>query len=445
MADARAGTTAAAATTAAATSTGEGTGSGWRGRGLRSRLDGVLPEPGAPRIMAYSTLVNTTGTGMLLTSSVLYFTRVVHLSAARVGLGLTLAGLVGIAAGVPVGDLADRRGPREVQLVLLCIMAATMAAYLVIHDFALFVLVVAVDQLANNASNAVRGGLIRRIGGDGASAFRARLRAVTNAGIGLGTLCAAAAIQVDSALAYRLLIAVNALSFLVAALLLRRLPHVEPLPRPERESRWSSARDLPFNAWALVNGLMSVQYSVLLVPLPLWIVGHTHAPRWAVACGLLINTIICVLFQVRVGRRVETVAQGAAAYRIAGLLFLFSCPLFGLLAGLPDWGAVLLLALGAAVHTVGELWHASGQFALGYDLAPAHAQSQYQGMMFLWSSLGLSISPGFLTLLCVDGGRNGWIVLGGLFALLGLAAGPATRWAERTRPRYVTVSVSGAQ
>jgi MFS family permease len=393
--------------------------------------------------MAAATLVNTIGTGMLMTASVLYFTRVVHLSAARVGLGLTLAGLVGIAAGVPVGDLADRRGPREVQLVLLCIMAATMAAYLFIHSFAAFVAVVAVDQLANNAANAVRGGLIRRIGGEGASAFRARLRAVTNAGIGLGTLCAAAAIQVDTPLAYQVMIIGNASSFLLSALILRRLPHLPPLPRPERESRWGAVRDLPFNAWAMVNGLMSIQYAVLLVPLPLWIVGHTHAPRWSVAGCLLINTVICVCFQVRVGGKVATLAQGAAAYRTAGLMFLVSCPLLGLLGDVPGWSAVLLLAVGCAVHTVGELWHASGQFTLGYDLAPAHAQSQYQGMMSLWSSLGISLSPALLTLLCVDGGRAGWIALGCFFALLGLAARPATRWAERTRA-VSAVSVGAA-
>jgi MFS family permease len=394
--------------------------------------------------MAVSTLVNTIGTGMLLTASVLYFTRVVHLSAARVGLGLSLAGLVGVAAGLPVGDLADRRGPREVQLALLWIMAATMTAYLFIHSFAVFVVVVAVDQSANNATTAVRGGLIRRVGGEGASAFRARLRAVTNAGIGLGTLFAAAAIQFNTPTAYRVMIIGNALSFVLSALILRRLPHLEPLSRPERESRWGAARDLPFNAWAIINGLMSIHYSVLLIPLPLWIVGHTHAPRWSVACGLLINTVICVCFQVRVGGRVRTMAQGAAAYRTAGLLFLVSCPLLGLLGGLPAWSAVLLLAIGCAVHTVGELWQSSGQFALGYDLAPAHAQSQYQGMMGLWSSLGLSLSPALLTLLCVDGGRAGWTALGVFFALLGLAAAPAARWAERTRAGHV-VSVGAAR
>jgi MFS family permease len=407
-------------------------------RGPAALVSGLLPEPGPHRILAISTLVNTLGLGMFMTSSVLYFTRVVHLSPASVGFGLSAAGLVGIAAGIPIGDLADRRGPREVQLALLILLSLTMASYVLIHSFAVFVAVAAVDLMANNAANAVRGGLIRRVGGEGAASFRARLRATTNAGIAVGSLLAAGAIEVNTRFAYELLILGNAATFLLCAAVMTRLPHLEPLPRPERDSRWSSARDLPFNAWAVVNGLMTIQYEVLLIPLPLWIVTHTHAPRWSVACCMLINTLMCVFFQVKVGSGVKTIGQGARAYRTASCFFLVSCPLIGLLADVPGWAAVLLIAGGCVVHTTGELWHASGQFALSYELAPEHAQSQYQGMQGMWSSLlGYSLAPAFLTLLCIDGGQVGWFVLGGFFGMLGLVAVPVTKWAERTRGRYV--------
>ncbi|MBR7838882.1 MFS transporter [Actinospica durhamensis] len=408
-------------------------------RGLRAVADRLSgPGPGSQRVLMTSTFVNTIGNGMFMTSSILYFTRVVHLSAARAGLGLTVAGVVGVSAAVFIGDLADRRGPREVQLALLVLMSVTMASYVLIHDFAGLVLVAALDLLANGASNAVRGGLARRIGGEGAAAFRSRLRATTNAGIAIGTLVAACAIEVDTRLAYELLILGNAVTFLISAAMLRRLPHLEPLPRPARERRWSAARDVPFNAWAIANGLMTLQYQVLLIPLPLWIVSHTHAPRWSVALCLLINTLICVFFQVRVGAGVTTIAQGARAFRNAGCFFLISCPLLGLMPDVPGWAAVLLLAAGCVAHTTGELWHASGSFTLGYDLAPEHAQSQYQGMQGLWSSLlGTSLAPAILTLICVDGGQVGWFALGGFFLVLGLATIPVTHWAERTRPRYL--------
>ena len=87
----------------------------------------LLPEPGAQRQYGLVTLVNTLGFGLVITSMALYFTRVVHLSTVQVGLGLTISGLIGLAAGVPVGDLADRHGPRTVvRLTLLVQFLSTL-------------------------------------------------------------------------------------------------------------------------------------------------------------------------------------------------------------------------------------------------------------------------------------------------------------------------------
>lgn len=63
------------------------------------------------------------------------------------------------------------------------------------------------------------------------------------------------------------------------------------------------------NAWAIANGLMTLQYQVLLIPLPLWIISHTHAPRWSVALCALTNTRICVFFHGWVGAGVTTIRQ----------------------------------------------------------------------------------------------------------------------------------------
>jgi MFS family permease len=72
----------------------------------------LVPEPGPRRAYALSVLVGTCGYGLITTAMTLYATRVLHLSPAKTGLGLTIAGLVGLLSGVPMGDLADRRGPR---------------------------------------------------------------------------------------------------------------------------------------------------------------------------------------------------------------------------------------------------------------------------------------------------------------------------------------------
>ena len=62
-----------------------------------------MPDPGPARVLALATLVNTMGNGLFLTGSVLFFTRVIGLSPAQVGLGLSAAGICGMVAGIPLG------------------------------------------------------------------------------------------------------------------------------------------------------------------------------------------------------------------------------------------------------------------------------------------------------------------------------------------------------
>jgi MFS family permease len=397
-------------------------------------LTSLVPAPGPRRIYALSVLIGTFGFGLIMTTMTLYATRVLHLSTAKTGLGLTIAGLIGLLAGLPLGDLADRRGPREmVQLAMLGQCAAALC-FLFIRDFAGLVGTATLDMLSVSAVQAADGPLIRRVGGDGAAEFRAGTQAIANLGISFGLLGSAIAVQIDSPDAYRALFGINALAIASGVLVLRRLPHYPPLPRPEHGARWGALRDRPFVAFTLLSGLMYMQYSVITLMLPLWIVYHTHAPRWCIALLVLVNTIIVTFFQVRIGSGVKTVVQGGTALLRSGVIFLLSCSAMGLAAGLPTWAALSLLIAAVAVHTYGEIWYASAAFALEFGLAPAHAQGQYQGLIGAGTGLGQAAAPLVLVGVCLGLGRVGFIALGACFALLGLAAPALARWGERTRP-----------
>lgn len=401
---------------------------------LAHKLAFLVPEPGPRRIYALNVLINSFGFGLIFTAMTLYATRVVRLSPAAVGLGLTIAGLVGMLAAVPIGDLADRRDPGTVVRVSMLIQCAAVIGYLFVHDFATFVAVAVVDMLVFNASLSADGALLRRIGGEDAAAFRSSTQAISNLGISLGLLGCGVAEQVNTADAYRSLFVVNALTFLAGIVLLKRLPRYAPPPRPDEGRRWEAFADIPFVAYTAANGLMSVQYFVIIFLLPLWVADHTHAPRWSISLFVLINTIFVVLFQVRVGRNVETLRQGGAAMRRAGVIFLLSCSAMGLAAGIPAWAAVLLLAAAVALHSYGELWHAAATFALDFGLAPVHAQGQYQGLAGIGNGAGAAAAPVLLIGVCLSLGRVGFIALGVCLALIGFTGPALARWGARTRP-----------
>ncbi len=136
------------------------------GSGLARRMSGVLPSDGPQRALVLSSFVNRIGNGLFNTASALYFTLVVHLPVTQVGVGRTVAGLVGLLAGVPAGDLADRHGPRVVVLVTLAVQTGAMTAFVLVHSFVAFTLIAVVDRLAASAYNASCGALVARAGGD---------------------------------------------------------------------------------------------------------------------------------------------------------------------------------------------------------------------------------------------------------------------------------------
>jgi MFS family permease len=395
----------------------------------------LVPESRDERVYLLAALINIYGTGLIITAMTLYAIKVVHLTAARSGLALTIAGLVGLLAAMPIGRLADRRGPRDVARLALLLLGVAAASYVFFaHSFVSYLLVAIVDGSALSASNTASVALLRRVGGGKATTFRSQASAVINLGISLGVATAGAAVEINTPNAYRALFLGNALSCLIGVAVLSLLPKYEPLPGAHEESPLAALKDKPFVAYTALSGGMYMQYLVLNLLLPVWVVFHTNAPRWSVSAFVVINTIIVVLFQVRVGKTVQTIGQGGAAFRRAGVVFLLSCSAMGLAGGLPAWGALLLLTGAIVVHTYGELWHGSGMYALDFGLAPPHAQGQYQGLVSMANFAGQALSPLILIAVVLSAGRLGFILLGTWFILLGLAAPAVARWGERTRP-----------
>jgi MFS family permease len=403
----------------------------------------LIPKSGPQRTVAAANFVYTVGSGLYLTAGVLYFTQAVHLPAGQVGLGLGIAGIVSLAAGIAVGHLADRRGARGVYAATLVVQALATAGFALVHDFWPFVLAVGVAAGAKAAGLAARSPLIRRYGGGRPQEFRAYLRAVTNVGISLGALLAGWAVQVGTLGAYHLLVIGNAIAFAASAAILALLPPVPPAPAAGGP-RWVALRDRPYLLLTALDGVMAVQFKVLTVAVPLWLVMATTAPRWLVSGTMVLNTVIVIAFQVRAGRSIDSPAAGGGAYRRAGVAFLLSCSLISLSAGLPAWAAATLLMTAVVIHTVGELWHSAGGFEVSFALAPEHATGQYLGVFGLGAGLAEALGPGVL-IACITWGRPGWYVAGALFALTGLAAPLAVRWAAsaQTRPDRRRSSSSG--
>ncbi|MFB7476002.1 MFS transporter [Kitasatospora sp. NPDC056184] len=414
-----------------------------------SRASRLLHPDPTVRRLARITLFNTLGSGLSLSVGVLFFTRYLGLSAAQLGLALTAAGLCGVLASVPAGRAADRWGSRPILVALVALTGLGTAGYTAVGGYPAFVALACLVAAADRGAAAVRNALYAEVlPADKRVAGRAYLRVVTNVGLGLGTGVGAIALQVDSRPGYLAAILADAVSYLAVAVMFHRMPvpgraggaeatggaetagSERGEARPARE-RNPALRDGPFLLVTALSAVLALQFALLEVGVPLWIVQQTDAPRITVAATLVVNTVLVIAFQVRATRGTEHPAAAARACGRAGLILAASCLVIALAHGAPAAIAAVVVLAGVGLQAVGEVLGQAGTWALSYDLAGERAHGAYQGVFNAGTAAALMIGPAVVSTVVIGHGPAGWAALGALLAGAGLAMGPAVRWARR--------------
>lgn len=394
-------------------------------------IDSLNLPPGPRRTVAWSTLVNSVGTGMFVTASALYFTKVVGLSTSQVGAGLTTAGFVALTANLLAGRLADRWGARGFWAIALAIEAAAMACFLVVDSFWTFVLVACISQFAASASQTARLPVFRSVGGDSATHLRAVIRTIVNVASSFGALVAGIVIYADTTVAYSVLIVGNALTFAANVLIVCRLPRV-PATLPQQRTRSSAAiRNIPFLFVTALNAVLIIQAPVFTFALPLWIATSTDAPEALFAVLVVLNTAVVTMFQIRAARGVDGVAVAGRAMRTAGCGLAGCFVAFGATTFVGSAAAVAVLVLSVAVMSLVEIRYAAAEFELSFGLAPQQLQGEYSGIFTLGLGLATSVGPYLLAAFVLTGGFVGWAGLAAAVLLASLLVPRAVSLAEQ--------------
>ncbi|WP_406863823.1 MFS transporter [Streptomyces sp. HUAS MG47] len=370
------------------------------------------------------TLVNAVGNGLFTVAGTLFFVQALDMTPVRMGLGLTLAAALGLAASVPVTRALDGRPLRAAYMTLLVVQAVAMALLPLSRSFGVLVAVLALGAVGQKSARAVNNALIGQVAGERRAEVRATSRSVNNLGTAGGALLSTTAVVNGTDQAYELLVYADAVTFLLAAALVpavraggrlatagrgTRSPASTPSSTSSSTSSSGSAlRDRRYLSVTLADGVMCLEYFVITLVLPLWVVEHTSAPRAVVPALFALNMLLVAVFQIRISRRARTVLSAARSVRLSGGIFLISLTLLVLAGSAPAVPAVVLLVTGIGLHTVGEMCHAAGASELSYGLAPEDRMTEYQGVFGLGMGVAEIIAPYALVVACLDGGRLGW-------------------------------------
>jgi len=397
------------------------------------------PSPLAGRLSLQS-LLFALGEGTFMTGSAVFFTQIVGLSAAQVGLGLTIAGVITFATAVPLGKLSDRFGARRVWALCSLVEALLYVAWLVVGGLAAFVAMMVVLELVSTTSrsarNAYRFDVFPREERVSSNAY---FRAARNVGYTLGALLAGLALATDSDAVIRAVPLATAVLLLLNATLVSRLPttgaHVEteaPLEEmAEAKGRNSALRNRGFVLMSVCGGVLSTHQVLLNVVIPLWLVEETDAPRVLLAWLFGTNTVMAVLLQVAAARGVVSVSDSLRAQRRGAAFFVLSCGIVAFTHDTIGWVTIVLVWVGHVTVTGAELFDSAGEWGLQAELSDPARRGEYQGVSQLGYTLGSVWAPAVYTFLAMEWGGPGWLVIAAIVVIGAIAAHPTARAAER--------------
>ncbi|MEE1842783.1 MFS transporter [Streptomyces sp. JV190] len=413
--------------------------------GRRGLLAQLRNPPGGrnARIMLLALAVDRTGSGLWAASSVLYLTFVTRLSAQQIGVLLGVAGVAGIAGSPLAGRLAGRFPVRPLLIGCHLLRLVTLGLVLVCTGFDALLPVVAVTYLGDRAAKTLEMLFATRTAGERRAAYQALSRSAANAGYGVGAGIAAIGLAVGTTGAYRVLILGNALSFVVAAVLVWRT--TEPSERVVGAARGGGAvpggqvgdgpvgdglvgdgpesgrpagpwRDRGYLRFVLLDIPMNLDDSVLAVGLPLWLVNRTSAPHALVPAFLVINTVLVVVLQLGVSRRAEGPRRATRAVLLYGVLMFVCCGFLAVATRGGAWAAGAVLLAAALLVTLAELMRSVSSWELAVLLAPQDARAAYLGVAGMSQSIQKSAGPPLLTGVVMAAGPVGWLALGTVVA-----------------------------
>ncbi len=403
---------------------------------LTARLTASLPHTRESRIIAANAFVGSTGTGLFLAGSALYFTRYAGLTATQLGLGMAVAGLVGFLTSVPIGRLADRFGARDVLLVACLWRAAGYVAYLFVHGFPQFVLAASLLYVMDRGSTPLNqvlvGSLVDKAQRTRTMGFVSALR---NIGFTIGFGAAAVALVSGSATGFRLLFVGNALSFLFMFVTLNVLPRVRPSRVEEGADPDAAAvpvrpplRDPLFVGVTAANAVLYLHDAILMTVLPLWVADHTRAPIWMITVLAVTNTVLTVLGQVKVAEGIDDLRSATRATTRSALLLSACCVTLALSSLVHTPVAVsAVLVLAVLLLTGAEMLHSASSWQLSFDLSPQSAQGRYISFFNLGFSASEIAGPVVVLWLVGRAGGAAWLLLALCFPLAALLSRAACR------------------
>ncbi len=406
-------------------------------------LSTVIPPTSLERRLTVQSILSAFATGSFLTGTAVFFTRIVGLSAAQVGLGMSISGIVVLAMSVPLGKLADKVGAKRMWALGAAIEAGLYFIWPWLDGFWAFALMLSVLAAVETASRSGRGAYtIEVFPRESRVRSMAFMRSARNIGYTLGAGAGGFALAIGTDRAIMAVPILTGALLVINAFMVRALPEVAGKADAVEVVNLASPSGLKNKGFVILgvcNGVLGTNQVLLNVVVPLWLVERTDAPPVLLAWLFGTNTVLAVLLQVPFARGASTVDGTLRAARRCGLAFVVSCGLIAVTHDTVGWVSIVLIWVGHVTITGAELWQSAASWGWVAELSDPNRLGEYQGVFNLGYQVEGIVGPALFTFLALTWGTPGWAVIAVIAVAAVVVAHPAARAAERHLATHTSV------
>ena len=409
-------------------------------RGFFRRL--IPPTPMSRRLATQSMLFST-GEGAFNTGSAVFLTQVVGMSAARVGLALTITGVAEFLTAYPAGRVVDRFGPKRLWVLSTWGRVACFLALPFVESFGEYLLVGLLFAVAASAGHSsYQSYVLDALPTRERVETQAYMYSALNVGFTVGAILGGVALAFDNLSVIRWTPLFAAALMAITASWISRLPqapHDLRVASGEVRERPPGPGALRNRGWMLVtffNGTLWTNQVLLNVVIPLWLVEATDAPHVLLAWLFGTNTVLCIFLPAYTSKGVRDLRDAMRYVWISSGFFVASCLITMVTHSTVGLVTVLLVWLGHVTVTGAELFISGASWSFQADLMDPRRRGEYQGVQDVSRTLGSMWAPALYTFLAMSWGAQGWLVIAGIIMLATTAMGPSVRMAERFAARH---------
>jgi MFS family permease len=361
---------------------------------LLGRFDPQLPRD--VWLLQVGGVVNSFGNGVVLPFLVIYFHDVRGFGLGTAGLAVAVASAAQLGAGIAVGPIIDRVGPRPTLAAGLVLQTVGYGLLPLVREpwqaFALMVVEGAGSACFWPSQSTLVSGLTpaaRR------HAAFAQQRLTMNLGIGLGGLVGGLIAHVRDPHTFTVLLTLDALTFLAYVFVLGfvRDPVVQHDETAAPASYRAVARHKTFvGLWTLNFLFVMAGYSLFNL-LPQFARDQSHVSEREIGLIFAVNTAVIVVAQLPLSHWLE----GRRRMRALALMPLLWAVAWLLVDATGAWldatAAFVAFAFAAGILGAGECFHGPAHQALVADIGPPHLRGRYFAVHSLSWGLAGTVGP----------------------------------------------------